>query len=171
MTFATFERCANWRDQNPRAEEGRSPTRRSFRNWVPQQGKTEEFSPQLFGWKFHSAAGPQPKCGTAILAVTDSRAGSPCHKNRRGLRRSWRIVVQRGGAATQVWHGHPGRGRFTGWKPVPRKSSRAAEKLANSRTARRGRNPSVARPSWPWPIHGLEARATRIVAGCGEVGE
>ena len=43
----------------------------------------------------HSAAEPQPKCGTAILAVTDSRAGSPCHKNRRGLRRNWRIVVQR----------------------------------------------------------------------------
>ena len=39
-------------------------------------------------------AEPQPKCGTAILAVTDSRAGSPCHENRRGLRRNWLIAVQ-----------------------------------------------------------------------------
>ena len=39
-------------------------------------------------------AEPQPKCGTAILAVTDSRAGSPCHENRRGLRRNWLIAVE-----------------------------------------------------------------------------
>ena len=37
-------------------------------------------------------------------------------------------------AATRVWHGHPGRDRFTGWKPVPRESSRPAKKLGNSRT-------------------------------------
>ena len=43
----------------------------------------------------HSAAEAQPKCGTAILAVTDSRAGSPCHGNRRLLRTNWRIVGQR----------------------------------------------------------------------------
>ena len=41
----------------------------------------------------YSAAEPQPKCGTATLAVADSRAGSPCHENRRGLGRNWRIVV------------------------------------------------------------------------------
>ena len=35
--------------------------------------------------------------------------------------------TQRGRAATKVWHGHPGRDRFTGWKPVPRKSSQAAK--------------------------------------------
>ena len=43
----------------------------------------------------HRAAEPQPNCGTAILAVTDSRAGSPCHENRCGPRRNWRIVVHR----------------------------------------------------------------------------
>ena len=52
----------------------------------------------------------------------------------RGVREDSPQRARRGRAATKVWHGHPGRDRFTGWKPVPRESSRAAKKLANSST-------------------------------------
>ena len=56
-------------------------------------------------------------------------------------------VAQRGGAATKVWHGHPGRDRFTGWKPVPRTSSRPAKKLANSSAAEPQPNRAESSPS------------------------
>ena len=101
------------------------------------------------------------------------------------------FVPQRGVAATKVWHGHPGRDRFTGWKPVPGVSTFSKQGnesvgagvvlliMARSREfvplAPLGEREEEFGDSAPYKCrnstHGLEARATRIVAGCEETGK